>query len=91
MSNLANIQQLKQSRKFMKRLSLILRLLVAGILIIFAIFPVLWILSASLNPSSSLATQKLIPNNWGFDNFRTLLNSDVFPFWTWWWKHDLTG
>ncbi len=86
MSNLTSFQQLKQSKKFMKRISLILRLLIAGILIIFAIFPVLWILSASLNPSSSLATQKFIPENWGFDNFRTLLDSDIFPFWTWWWN-----
>jgi len=86
MSNLTSFQQLKQSKKFMKRLSLVLRLLTAGILIIFAIFPVLWILSASLNPSSSLATQKFIPDNWGFDNFQTLLESDVFPFWTWWWN-----
>ncbi len=86
MSNLTRFQQLKQSKKFMGRLSLMLRLLIAGILIIFAIFPVLWILSASLNPSSSLATQKFIPDNWGFDNFRTLLDSDIFPFWTWWWN-----
>jgi ABC-type maltose transport system permease subunit len=86
MSNLTSFQQLKQSKKFMNRISLVLRLLIAGILIIFAIFPVLWILSASLNPSSSLATQKFIPDNWGFDNFRTLLDSDVFPFWTWWWN-----
>jgi len=86
MSNLTKFQQLKQSKKFMKRLSMVLRLLAAGILIVFAIFPVLWILSASLNPASSLATQKFIPDNWGFDNFRTLLDSDIFPFWTWWWN-----
>lgn len=86
MSNLTKFQQLKQSKIFMKRVSLVLRLLVAGILIVFAVFPVLWIASASLNPSSSLATQKLIPEHWGFDNFRTLLDSDVFPFWTWWWN-----
>jgi ABC-type maltose transport system permease subunit len=86
MSNFTSFQQLKQSKKFMKRISLVVRLLIAGILIIFAIFPVLWILSASLNPSSSLATQKFIPENWGFDNFRTLLDSDIFPFWTWWWN-----
>ncbi len=86
MSNFTSFQQLKQSKKFMNRLSLILRLLIAGILIIFAIFPVLWILSASLNPASSLATQKFIPENWGFDNFRKLLDSDIFPFWTWWWN-----
>jgi len=86
MSNFTRFQQLKQSKRFMNRISLVVRLLIAGILIIFAIFPVLWILSASLNPSSSLATQKFIPENWGFDNFRTLLDSDIFPFWTWWWN-----
>lgn len=74
------------SMKMQKRFGIIIRLIIAVILIIFAIFPVLWIVSASLNPASSLATAKLIPDNWGFDNFRTLLESDVFPFWTWWWN-----
>lgn len=83
MSEYTGIRKYTTSKTFTKRVSLVIRLTLAVILVIFAIFPVLWILSASINPSSSLGTQKLIPDNWGFGNFRTLLNSDIFPFWRW--------
>jgi ABC-type maltose transport system permease subunit len=66
-----------------RRISVGLRLIVAVIMIIFSIFPILWMISASLNPTGSLATQKLIPDNPGFGNYRTLLTSGEFPFWTW--------
>jgi ABC-type maltose transport system permease subunit len=59
------------------------RLIIAVILIIFAAFPILWVISASLNPTGSLATQKLIPPNPGLENYRTLLTSGEFPFLTW--------
>ena len=74
------------SNKAQRRLSIGLRLVVAVLLIIFSVFPVLWVISASLNPTGSLATQTLIPNNPGFDNYRTLLTSDEFPFWSWFWN-----
>jgi ABC-type maltose transport system permease subunit len=66
-----------------RRISVGLRLIVAVIMIIFSIFPILWMISASLNPTGSLATQNLIPDNPGFGNYRTLLTSGEFPFWTW--------
>jgi len=68
------------------RLGLILRWLLAIVLIIFSIFPVIWIVSASLDPVNNLATQKLIPDNAGFENFRELINNPIFPFFTWLWN-----
>jgi ABC-type maltose transport system permease subunit len=62
------------------------RWVVAIILIVFSIFPVLWIISASLNPSSSMATQRLIPENAGFDNYKELVTNPVFPFFKWMWN-----
>jgi ABC-type maltose transport system permease subunit len=59
---------------------------VAIILIAFAIFPVLWILSTSLNPSNTLATASLIPKNVGLDNYRTLFNTPETPFGIWIWN-----
>jgi len=56
---------------------------VAVFLILFSIFPVLWVISASLNPTGTLATQKLIPDHLGFGNYSTLLTLDQFPFWRW--------
>ena len=69
-----------------KRLGTILRWLLAVVLVTFSIFPVLWIVSASLDPVNNLATQKLIPSNAGFDNFRELVNNPIFPFFTWLWN-----
>lgn len=80
----ATYQRLRSSQRFMTRFSIGARLFISLFLIFFSIFPVLWIISASFNPSSSLATQTLIPANAGLDNYNTLLNSDIFPFWTWW-------
>lgn len=64
----------------------ILRWFVALFLMFFAIFPVLWVLSASLNPSNTLASAKLIPDNVGLDNYRFLFESPEFPLRTWLWN-----
>lgn len=83
MSSINTVERLRTSSKIQRRISVGLRLIVAVIMIIFSIFPILWMISASLNPTGSLATQKLIPDNPGFGNYRTLLTSGEFPFWTW--------
>ena len=58
-------------------------LIIAAILIVFSIFPILWMISASLSPTGTLATQSLIPKNPGFGNYLTLVKMDQFPFWSW--------
>lgn len=83
MSNMSTVQRLRSSASFRYKLSVALRLILAVFLIIFSIFPILWVISAAINPTGSLATQKLIPRNPGLDNFRELLTSGEFPFWTW--------
>lgn len=83
MSNLSTIKRLQTSAKTQHTIGIGIRLMVAAILIVFSIFPVIWMLSASLNPTGSLATQTLIPKNAGFDNYRELLHSTEFPFWRW--------
>jgi len=85
-------QGLRSSVKFQKRFSRGIRLFVAVILIFFAIFPVLWIISASLDISQSLATQSLIPKKAGFNNYRDLfgMNPDYqfgnLYYWKWVWN-----
>jgi len=69
-----------------RRTALVLRWILAVILIIFSIFPVIWIVSASIDPVNNLATQKFIPDNAGFDNFVELVNNPIFPFFTWLWN-----
>jgi arabinogalactan oligomer/maltooligosaccharide transport system permease protein len=86
MSSTTNIQRLRSSIKAQRRFSIGLRLVIAVILILFSIFPILWVISASLNPTGSLATQTLIPKNAGLGNYRELLYSPEFPFWRWFWN-----
>ncbi len=85
MSNQKDVMKNKSVTRS-KRIGLILRWLLAVVLITFSVFPVLWIVSASLDPVNNLATQKLIPDNAGFDNFRELINNPIFPFFTWLWN-----
>jgi ABC-type maltose transport system permease subunit len=77
------IQRFRSSRSQQKRAGIIIRWIIALILIAFAIFPVLWVFSASISPTGTLSTQKLIPENASFDNYRELLGNEVFPFTTW--------
>lgn len=77
MSDIASTyKRLKSSQRFQYRLGTAVRLLIALLLMFFAIFPVLWIVSASIDPTNSLATQKLIPDNASLINFKRLFNQD---------------
>lgn len=77
MSNLSQTYDtLRSSQKFQKRIGIAIRLVIAIILIFFAIFPVLWIISASFDTSQSLATQTLIPLRAGLDNYKALFGLD---------------
>lgn len=77
------LRNIRKSQRQQKRLSIIIRWLVALVLMVFAVFPVIWIVSASFNPADTLATQTLIPRNAGLDNYQELLTSPVFPYARW--------
>jgi arabinogalactan oligomer/maltooligosaccharide transport system permease protein len=83
MSSLASLQRMRTSASVQRRVSIAMRLFVAVILIAFSVFPVLWMISASINPTGTLATQTLIPKNAGLGNYRELLGSIQFPYWRW--------
>ena len=55
------------------------RHLVAIAALLFAIFPVVWVISASVNPTGNLVGQSLIPEGATLDNFRELLDRDFVP------------
>lgn len=69
-------QNLRSSQKFQRRFSVVARLVIAAILIFFAVFPVLWIISASFSSSQSLSTQTLIPSRVSFINYQRLFGLD---------------
>lgn len=59
----------------------------AFIMVLFALYPVVWIVSASFNPVDSLSNAKLIPEGATLDSYRTILsNPPLNPFMTWLWN-----
>ncbi|MDQ4078781.1 MAG: sugar ABC transporter permease [Chloroflexota bacterium] len=66
-------------------ISLGFRYLVALVAIAFAMYPVLLIISASLNPVGRLMNQQIIPANASLDNYRQLWSDpfNPFPLWLW--------
>ena len=69
-----------------RHLGIIIRWIIAVFLIFFSVFPLLWIISASLNPTGTLATARLIPENPGLKNFQDLIGNPTFPFFRWFWN-----
>jgi len=59
------------------------RHLVAIIAALFALFPVIWIISASFNAIDNLGAARLIPQQVTLNNFTELFNSTVAPVPTW--------
>lgn len=53
------------------------------IAVTFALFPLVWMISASFDTLGSLSAQKLIPDNPGLENFRTLLSNPDQPYLKW--------
>ena len=48
------------------------------VVVLYALFPVLWILSLSLKPTSTVKDGKLIPSSLTFDNYRGIFRGDFF-------------
>lgn len=48
------------------------------IVVVYALFPVLWILSLSLKPTSSVKDGKLIPAQVTFDNYKAIFEGNIF-------------
>lgn len=59
------------------------RHLVGLVGVVFAGFPVLYIISAAFNPLGSVATTEIIPSSFSLVNFETLLSGSEGPFGTW--------
>ncbi len=63
------------------------RHLVTWVALAFALFPVLWVISAAFS-DGNLSSQTLIPSDPNLENFRTLFDQ---PFWRWFWNSMFIG
>ncbi|NJL95325.1 MAG: ABC transporter permease subunit [Anaerolineae bacterium] len=59
------------------------RMVIVALGLIFAFFPVVWVISASFNEIGTLNTQSLVPQRAGLENYNELLASDIHPFGLW--------
>lgn len=66
-----------------RNISYAIRYVIAAVLIVFAFVPVVWVVSASLNPSGSLTSPEIIPRNPGIGNYTGLFHNQYYPFTTW--------
>ena len=57
------------------------RHLVTWAALVFALFPVLWVISAAFNPLGTLTTQKLIPDSFTLQNFKDLFDDTDYGSW----------
>jgi arabinogalactan oligomer / maltooligosaccharide transport system permease protein len=77
----------RRSYRRQKQIGNVIRYTIAVLLILFAIFPIIWVISASINPIDSLGSQRLIPREPSLENYQKLLTenefSAVFPFKRW--------
>jgi arabinogalactan oligomer/maltooligosaccharide transport system permease protein len=53
----------------------------AAVALIWALFPIVFIVSAAVNPSGTLSTTSLVPNNAGFANFTELFSLRPYGAW----------
>lgn len=65
------------------RIGSIIRHFVIWCCIAFALFPVLWIFSASINPTNSIGAQRLIPSKISWQHYVELFTSSQHPFAIW--------
>ena len=52
----------------------------------FALFPLIWIVSSSVNAVDNLSTARIIPRQFTVDNFVELFTNPLTPFGTWIWN-----
>lgn len=62
------------------------RHLVTWAALAFALFPIVWIVSASFNSTGSLNAQRLIPRDPSIENYRILFEDVDVPFLRWFWN-----
>jgi len=62
------------------------RLLLAFVALVFALTPVLLVVTSSIDPRNTLTTQSFIPTGASLDNYEELFTSEIHPYGTWFWN-----
>lgn len=79
-------ERIRRQRRRQRTQRLVVRFVLLLLALFYALFPIIWIASASFDPRNSLVNLGLIPRGATLDNYKTLLNSDLHPFMRWLWN-----
>ena len=77
---------LKRQAQRKKIRDVVVRTILIFVAVVYALFPVVWVFSVSINPADTNVVTSLIPDNANFDFYNDLLTSDVFSFRSWMWN-----
>jgi len=77
---------IRRQRRRQQNRQLAVRIVLLLLALFYALFPIIWIASASVDPRNSLVNLGLIPQGATLDNYRTLLSSEIHPFTRWLWN-----
>lgn len=77
------VREFKTSRSRQRKVQRSLCVMIGILASIYALFPIVFIVSSSLDPTNSLAYAGIIPRNASFLNFQRLLNNPIYPFKHW--------
>lgn len=77
---------IRRQRRRQQNRQLAVRLVLLVLALAYALFPIIWIVSASLDPRNSLVNLGLIPQGATLKNYETLLSSEIHPFTRWLWN-----
>lgn len=78
-----SLHALRESQKTRYRVTLVFKYIIAAIVLIYSLFPIIWTISASFNPTGSISGQSLIPSPPTLRNYERILDQD---FWLWMWN-----
>ncbi len=77
---------IQRERRRQRQRQLAVRIILLLLALAYALFPIIWIASASVDPRNSLVNLGLIPRGATLKNYETLLNSSIHPFTRWLWN-----
>lgn len=77
---------IQRERRRQRQRQLAVRIVLLLLALAYALFPIIWIASASVDPRNSLVNLGLIPRGATLKNYETLLNSSIHPFTRWLWN-----
>jgi len=77
---------IQRERRRQRQRQLAVRIVLLLLALAYALFPIIWIASASVDPRNSLVNLGLIPRGATLKNYETLLNNSIHPFTRWLWN-----